>query len=117
MRVAGQWSADVPGRPQAATLGDAPRVQEGQGHLAVSYRVSGSSPGKDRIGLVTEAVRQPRPSAAIVCLWKRFKWTFVCVVLLSFVFLLLIYELKMGQAVTTSRNGQRTKALMLMLLI
>ena len=36
MRVAEQWSVDVPGGPQVAALGDAPRVEESQGRLVVS---------------------------------------------------------------------------------
>ena len=36
MRVAEQWSVDVHGGPQAAALGEAPRVEESQGRLVVS---------------------------------------------------------------------------------
>ena len=97
VRVVEQWSVDVPGRPQVAALGDAPRVEESQGRLVVSY-----CKGADRVQLLDRRLARSRPSDSVACLWRTRwgKWVLVSVVFLLFV-LLTTYELTMGQTVTT----------------
>ena len=51
MRVAEQWSVDVPGGPQVAALRDAPRVEESQGCLVVS-----NSKGADQVQLLDQTL-------------------------------------------------------------
>lgn len=97
VRVAEQWSVDVPGGPQVAALGDAPRVEESQGRLVVSY-----CKGADRVLLLDQRLSGSRPSDSVACLWRTRwgRWVLVSVIFLLFVFLT-TYELTMGQTVTT----------------